>query len=181
MKNVPIPMQLSGLINSMPPEDAGYLLKRIVGYAEGNPELSESVLAEGAFSLVKPAIDKALAASERHRESGKSGGRPKKEEPVIQEQIKAEPKEAKRFAPPTLEEVAAYCRERNNGIDPETFVDHYTANGWRQGKGAGRPIKDWKACIRTWENSRKNEPQVGPNGVKLKPVSEQLHDLDDLF
>ena len=56
-----------------------------------------------------------------------------------------------RFTPPTVEEVRAYCQERNNGIDPERFVAYYTANGWVQSKG--KPIKDWKACVITWEKN----------------------------
>ncbi len=55
---------------------------------------------------------------------------------------------AARFAPPTREEVAGYCRERHNGVDPDRFVDYYTANGWKVGKN---PMKDWKAAVRTWE------------------------------
>lgn len=55
------------------------------------------------------------------------------------------------FTPPTYEEVDAYCRERENGIDANEFVDFYTTNGWKQ-KG-GNPIKDWKACVRTWERN----------------------------
>ena len=62
----------------------------------------------------------------------------------------------KRFIPPTLEEVSAYCRELNSKIDPQQFIDYYTANGWVQGKG--KPIKDWKAAVRTW-NRRENKPQ----------------------
>lgn len=57
----------------------------------------------------------------------------------------------KRFTPPTLEEVKAYCEERNNNVDAERFIDYYSANGWVQGKG--KPIKDWKACVRTWEKN----------------------------
>lgn len=53
------------------------------------------------------------------------------------------------FTPPTLEEVRAYCLERGNKVNPERFFDYYSANGWVQGKG--KPIKDWKACMRTWE------------------------------
>lgn len=59
-----------------------------------------------------------------------------------------------KFTPPTLEEVTAYCRERQNGIDPQTFIDHYTSNGWRVGNA---PMKDWQAAVRTWEQRRKNE------------------------
>lgn len=61
-------------------------------------------------------------------------------------------KKAKPFTPPTVEEVDAYCRERENGIDAQEFVDFYTANGWVQGK-QGKPLQDWKACIRTWERN----------------------------
>jgi len=58
---------------------------------------------------------------------------------------------AKRFTPPTLEEVKAYCKERNNTVDPETFIDFYTAKGWCVGKNK---MKDWRACVRTWERNR---------------------------
>jgi hypothetical protein len=55
---------------------------------------------------------------------------------------------------PTLEEIRAYCEERGNGIDPEQFQNFYQANGWVQGK-ARKPIKDWQACVRTWEKTSK--------------------------
>lgn len=63
----------------------------------------------------------------------------------------------KRFIPPTLEEVQAYCTERQNDVDAERFIDYYTANGWTQGKG--KPVKDWKACVRTWERSGYEKPK----------------------
>lgn len=58
----------------------------------------------------------------------------------------------KRFIPPTVEEVSLYCSERNNGIDPQSFVDYYAARGWNIGKNK---MQDWKAAVRTWENRRK--------------------------
>lgn len=59
-----------------------------------------------------------------------------------------------RFTPPTVEEVREYCNERKNNVDPETFVDFYTAKNWFIGKNK---VKDWKACVRTWERNRKKE------------------------
>ena len=53
------------------------------------------------------------------------------------------------FRPPTLDEVAAYCKERRNSIDPEAFIASYQKTGWRTKNNV--PIKDWKACIITWE------------------------------
>lgn len=55
-----------------------------------------------------------------------------------------------RFVPPTVEEVTAYCSERNNNIDAAHFVDYYTSNGWHVGK---QNMKDWKAAVRTWERN----------------------------
>ena len=55
-----------------------------------------------------------------------------------------------RFAPPTLEEVTAYCRERGNKVDPQKFIDFYESKGWMIGKNK---MKNWKAAVRTWERS----------------------------
>lgn len=63
----------------------------------------------------------------------------------------------KRFSPPTVEEVAAYCDERGNNIDPQHFVDYYSARGWMIGKNH---MKDWKAAIRTWEKSDKKTNNI---------------------
>lgn len=57
-----------------------------------------------------------------------------------------------RFVPPTAEEVAAYCKERNNGIDAESFIDFYSSKGWKVGN---TKMTDWKAAVRTWERRRK--------------------------
>ncbi len=63
-------------------------------------------------------------------------------------QAPSAPEKTTRFKPPTVEEVAAYCLERGNHVDAQRFVDYYTANGWMRGK---TKIKDWRACVRTWE------------------------------
>lgn len=61
-----------------------------------------------------------------------------------------------RFVPPSVDDVFEYCVERNNGIDAQAFVDHYEANGWMRGKNK---IKDWKACVRTWERNNGQKRQ----------------------
>lgn len=52
------------------------------------------------------------------------------------------------FKPPTFKEVIAYCLERNNGVDPNRWFNHYESNGWKVGKNK---MVDWKAAVRTWE------------------------------
>ena len=64
-----------------------------------------------------------------------------------------------RFTPPTLEEVTAYCQERGNKVDPQTFIDFYSSKGWMIGKNK---MKDWKASVRTWEsNDKKTSKTMG--------------------
>ena len=83
-----------------------------------------------------------------------------------------EPKsKAKRFTPPTLEEVTAYCIERNNSVDPQHFIDYYTSNGWLVGKNK---MKDWKAAIRTWERN-------GYSNKNTKQVNNTAQELDDFY
>ena len=67
-----------------------------------------------------------------------------------------------RFTPPTVDEVREYCLSRNNGIDPEEFVNFYESKGWMIGKNR---MKSWQAAVRTWERSRKTEmrkPDANP-------------------
>ena len=65
------------------------------------------------------------------------------------------------FTPPTLEEVKAYCIERNNNIDAEYFIDFQEARGWVLSNG--KKMKDWKATIRTWERNNYNQKPVNKN------------------
>jgi len=87
------------------------------------------------------------------------------------------------FRKPTLEEVESYCKERNNGIDAEYFIDYYTKIGWVYGKNR-IPIKDWKSCIRTWERNKKTntEPEWFYKDLdKEETTLEEQEELDKLL
>lgn len=84
------------------------------------------------------------------------------------EENKSKPK-ATRFVKPTIEEIEAYCAERDNGIDPEYFFNYYEGNGWKVGKN---PMKDWHAAIRTWEIRQKNDKPVSKIPDKPIPYEE---------
>lgn len=80
----------------------------------------------------------------------------------------------RRFTPPTVEEVRTYCRERQNMVDPQRFVDYYTANGWMVGKNK---MKDWKAAVRTWEQNRAgNTRSRGNQGSSFLDLVEDGYD-----
>ena len=80
-----------------------------------------------------------------------------------------------RFTPPSIEEVATYCRERGNGVDASRFVDFYSSKGWMVGKSR---MKDWKAAVRNWERSRdeKATPAKKP-GYNVQHHDGDLSDL----
>lgn len=69
------------------------------------------------------------------------------------------PPHSRRFIPPDADEVEAYCRERNNHIDAQRFVDFYASKGWKVGK---EPMKDWKAAVRTWERRNDTPARASP-------------------
>lgn len=76
----------------------------------------------------------------------------------------------KPFNPPTVEEVRAYCTERGNSVDPEAFIDFYESKGWMIGKNK---MKDWKAAVRTWEQSDRRKG-VKNGGGNRKPAENSI-------
>lgn len=97
-------------------------------------------------------------ATERHRTPPKDKDKEKDKEKDKDKDISFPPdgvKDSARAHRPTVEEVAAYCRERGNSVDAERFVDFYASKGWKVGN---QPMKDWKACVRTWER-REDKPR----------------------
>lgn len=79
-----------------------------------------------------------------------------------------------RFTPPSVDEVNDYCNQRNNLVDPQTFIDFYQAKGWMVGKNK---MKDWKACVRTWETNRKQRSKPKQQGtIKDRSIEDALTD-----
>ncbi len=66
---------------------------------------------------------------------------------------------------PFIDEIKEYCLERNNDIDAEQFYDFYESKNWYVGKNK---MKDWRACVRTWEKRQ----------VKTKTTSKIDQQLD---
>ena len=68
----------------------------------------------------------------------------------------------KLFKKPSVNDVELYCIERNNKIDAISFVNFYESKGWMVGKNK---MKDWRACIRTWEMRAKNKKTYAPKSM----------------
>lgn len=93
----------------------------------------------------------------------------------ISNEISQKSTRQKKFVPPTVEEVAAYCLERKNKVDAAYFVDHYTSNGWKVGK---QNMKDWKAAVRTWEKNGYNQPSKKQDAVEPNDYSFDLEEYE---
>jgi len=70
--------------------------------------------------------------------------------PIVEVEVLKAKKITKRFKKPTIEEVLSYCVERGNSVEGNKFYNFYESNGWKVGKN---PMKDWRACVRTWESN----------------------------
>ncbi len=181
-------LDLSATVDLLSDAEAGRLLKALLHYGNGEEDelLGQEKL---VFAMLRGQIDRDAVSyadyKDKQRGNGKKGGRPKKptetqqnpslflktqksqdkEEDKDKDKDEDEEKGAKapnapagRFLPPTVDEVRLYCRERGNSVDAQRFVDFYSSNGWRVGKN---PMKDWQACVRTWEQRGDASPFSG--------------------
>ena len=94
-------------------------------------------------------------------------------EKEIDSSAKSTTTKRKRFEKPTLSQITQYCLERNNCVNAEQFYDYYESNGWKVGKNA---MKDWKACVRTWERNGYDKPIKKKNNKQ-----DALNDMRDLM
>lgn len=81
------------------------------------------------------------------------------------------------FEKPTIEEIKQYCEERQNGINPIAFYNFYESKDWYIGKNK---MKDFKACIRTWELRNKKENKE-PNWMSEEVDSNLVSDDDEIM
>lgn len=71
----------------------------------------------------------------------------------------------KKFIPPSVSEVAEYCKSVGSQVDAEAFVAFYESKDWFVGKNK---MKSWKAAIITWEKR---------NGLKRTVVTEKPKEI----
>ena len=74
-------------------------------------------------------------------------------------EVKKRRKKSKDFTPPTLEEVEAYCKSRNNNVDAKRFFDFFDSADWVDSKG--NKVRNWKQKVITWESYNKEVKQDG--------------------
>lgn len=129
--------------------------------AEFEPYL-EICFPNGANPKIATEREKSVAyvikQSEHGAKGGKTGGKGRpvvivepEPEPKPKAKSKATPKEV--FTPPTLREVEDYLYSRSWAkpmSGAKRFVSYYDDKSWRV---AGKPMKDWKRAVLTWEKN----------------------------
>ena len=154
------------VIEPLSDDEKGRLFVLMRKYSDSNEEPAEIAGNERyTWPAAKQMIDLMFEENARLSRNGKKGGRPVENqlEPTETNENQLEPTESqkekkrkekeiketiKRFTPPTLQEVESYCRERRNTVNAQRFIDFYESKGWKVGN---QPMKDWRACVRTWE------------------------------
>lgn len=168
-------------IKHLKDEELGMLFRVLFEYQDGLEVKNLPPQIGMAFAFFKNQFDldeqKYQITVDRNKSNGSKGGRPKKEEtqanpenPVgfleprkAEKEKEIEKDKRKRFAPPSLQDIQNYCKERNNSVNPDKWLNFYQSNGWKVGKNS---MKDWKAAVRTWEGSsfdKKQEPTTAFN------------------
>lgn len=158
-------------LKNIPPDERLKVYDAIMEYGmyDRDPDLDGVSLA--IFLLAKPQIDANNKRYENGCKAKKKRTVSETEANTKQDSSECEAKEKEKekekvkvkdnnkiFKPPTVDDVRAYCTERGNGVDPQSFVDFYESKGWMIGKNK---MKDWKAAVRTWERSETKTRQEG--------------------
>ena len=75
-----------------------------------------------------------------------------------------------KFLKPTVEEVAAYIREKGYTFDADAFWNYYESKGWLIGRNA---MRSWKSACATWQ-LRENKPAVSGSGDDAPSAAERF-------
>ena len=194
MKYLKVFTNFAEIIEPLDDAEQGRLFRAMLRYAESGEQDELAGNERFVWAAARQIIDREREFCEKQTSNGSKGGRPKKptetqanpQKPTeTQKSHKEKEKEKenllsndKRDSKPTVEEVAEYCKERNNGIDPQHFVDYYQSQRWK--KANGQPLTDWKAAVRYWESrERASSDRYGSGNYKQKVV--RMSDLDNLI
>ena len=199
MKYLKIFTDFLEVVEPLSDDERGRLFMAMLGYALDGSQPTLTGNERFVWAMAKQHINREVAAYKTKVEAGREAGRrsgearrkqtePKGTKPNETNQdndndndnnnnndndiyIAPAPKAHIYLQPPSLEEVASYCRERGNHVDPHYFHSYYESNGWQIGS---QPIRSWKAALRAW--ARKAPAAPGPK-LSDKEVFRQAIEL----
>lgn len=172
-------------------EEREWLRKVIIQYGlHGTaPDTFNSEALEIAWTICKDLIDQ-----QHHRREVNAANRAgKKAEPATNEEnsaIEPQPEEkpaqenqpekpkAKKFVKPTVEEIAAYCKEKKYNVNAQQFFNYYESNGWKIGRNS---MKSWQAAVQNWNIRDKTNNKAAGTMWENNSTDADTSSYDDLF
>ena len=136
-------------------EEREWLRKVIINYGlHGTaPESFHTEALEIAWTVCKDLIDQQQHRREVNaaNRTGKKSAPATTEEKPAQE-IQPEKPKRKNFVKPTVEEIAAFCKEKKYNVNAQQCFNYYESNGWKIGRNA---MKSWQAAVQNWNTREK--------------------------
>ena len=168
-------------------EEREWLRKVIIQYGlHGTaPESFHTEALEIAWTVCKDLIDQQHHRREVNavNRSGKktepttpeenSAGEPQAEEKPAQEKPKR-----KNFVKPTVEEIAAFCKEKKYTVNAQQFFNYYESNGWKIGRNA---MKSWQAAVQNWNTRDKANNKAAGTMWANNSTDADTAGYEDLF
>ena len=180
-------------------EEREHMRKTIINYGlYGTLPAGLSELEEMAWTICKDLIDQ-----QQHRREVNAANRTgkKAETPVIirinnggeeitqplqdpepeekpAQEIQPEKPKRKNFVKPTVEEIAAYCKEKNYNVNAQQFFNYYESNGWKIGRNA---MKSWQAAVQNWNTRNKANNKAAGTMWANNSTDADTAGYEDLF
>ena len=172
-------------------EEREWLRKVIIQYGlHGTaPESFNSEALEIAWTICKDLIDQQIhrrevnaanrAGKKAEPETNKENlaAEPQPEEKPAQE-IQQEKPKRKNFVKPTVEEIAAFCKEKEYTVNAQQFFNYYESNGWKIGRNA---MKSWQAAVQNWNTREKANNKAAGTMWENNSTDADTAGYEDLF
>ena len=172
-------------------EEREWLRKVIIQYGlHGTaPESFNSEALEIAWTICKDLIDQQIhrrevnaanrAGKKAEPETNKENlaAEPQPEEKPAQE-IQQEKPKRKNFVKPTVEEIAAFCKEKKYTVNAHQFFNYYESNGWKIGRNA---MKSWQAAVQNWNARDKANNKAAGTMWSNNSTDADTAGYEDLF
>ena len=153
------------------------------------PESFNSEALEIAWTICKDLIDQQIhrrevnaanrAGKKAEPETNKENlaAEPQPEEKPAQE-IQQEKPKRKNFVKPTVEEIAAFCKEKKYNVNAQQFFNYYESNGWKIGRNA---MKSWQAAVQNWNTRDKANKKAAGTMWANNSTDADTAGYEDLF
>ena len=153
------------------------------------PESFNSEALEIAWTICKDLIDQQIhrrevnaanrAGKKAEPETNKENlaAEPQPEEKPAQE-IQQEKPKRKNFVKPTVEEIAAFCKEKKYTVSAQQFFNYYESNGWKIGRNA---MKSWQAAVQNWNTRDKANKKATGTMWSNNSTDADTAGYEDLF